>query len=949
VGIGLHVSAIPPRHAVLLPFPELVRPLAEGVAHDVRAGCAGLPEAMTGPVAEAAASLAATRLGALAAGPLHAAFARSRPPPPAISAWLDQTPETAPRTAHDAFVAAVARGGGIVAACPDHPALGPALARCAADIASAAAEMAVRLHRAAPRLARAWPGGVLPPLAAVTLGLGDPHAGGRSVARLRFADGRSLAYKPRSLQPERAFHRLQRWLARQAGGERHRIPWTLPGADHGWMAWLESSPCRSEAEAARFFRRAGSLLALLRCVAGGDVHSENLIACGEWPVPVDLECLVQPGIGDRPPADDATAPPLFSTGLLPVFASRDGGASFEDMGGLSPATAGRTTPTLGWAHIGTDWQRPALVAAPLPECGVPAMADSGRPLRLADFAEPFAAGYAATLGTLLHGRPALLAPRGPFTALARIEARLLVAPTQAYARLLETRIAAGGDGNGRAAARLRERPPLLPIPAWGRVLAAEEACLARLDVPRFAFRPGGTSAAAVGGSLGRAFTEPPLAAVSRAFTALRAGDVEREAALLRRVFASPAEPRRPVAAPREVLRRIAEDVAGAAVENPDGTVDWVRAGMDLPIMPRPAEPGLGYGTLGIGLMLAEAALVLGDAALEALARRALLRLRREVTAGRAAALGARFGAGQGRGLGGMLTGLVHAAGLLDDPALLGTAAELAESGAGAALAAAAGEADLHDGAAGLLLGLDALRIARGGASSLPAMRACGTVIEAALVRSTEASTAMPLLAGLAHGASGMAVAASTLRLVSGEGQWGALAARLLRHEAGLFDAATRNWRDLRPRAAARPPWTASWCHGAPGIALARHALLAQDLHELARLPLAQELEVARATTMERLTQDLDDLCCGDAGRITILLALGDSTATREIGLPRIAEWGTGRARLWSGQLDRMASDPCLFKGLAGLCQALVQMLAPEMAAPVLLSAGMRCREHSRAG
>jgi len=61
----------------------------------------------------------------------------------------------------------------------------------------------------------------------------------------------------------------------------------------------------------------------------------------------------------------------------------------------------------------------------------------------------------------------------------------------------------------------------------------------------------------------------------------------------------------------------------------------------------------------------------------------------------------------------------------------------------------------------------------------------------------------------------------------------------------------------------------AWCHGAPGIALARAvaAEVAGDTGE-------HDLEVAVATTMAAGLTFRDHLCCGSAGRIAVLDALG---------------------------------------------------------------------------
>ena len=50
---------------------------------------------------------------------------------------------------------------------------------------------------------------------------------------------------------------------------------------------------------ALFFRRAGAWLALLHVFAATDMHQENMIACGDHPVPIDLETILQPSADEH--------------------------------------------------------------------------------------------------------------------------------------------------------------------------------------------------------------------------------------------------------------------------------------------------------------------------------------------------------------------------------------------------------------------------------------------------------------------------------------------------------------------------------------------------------------------------------------------------------------------------------------------------------------------------
>jgi type 2 lantibiotic biosynthesis protein LanM len=774
----------------------------------------------------------------------------------------------------------------------------------------------------------------------VVFGLGDPHAGGRSGARIRFADGRAVAYKPRSLRAEIGVHRLQRWLARQEGGERHRIPRTITAPDHGWMEWVERSPCTSPAEAERLFRRAGSLLALLRSTAGGDIHSENLVCAGEWPVLVDAECLFQPLPGGGAPVDEDEAPRLFSTGLLPVFASHDGGNTFLDIGGLAPMETGRLTPIPGWAHVGTDWMRPARVQTPLPSAGIPPLSEGGALLRPEDFADALVEGFAATLSLLLRERHALVGPRGTLMALRRAEARWLAAPTQAYARVLEARAAAGGLSETPAGERLRNRPPLLPDRVWQRVLEAEARCLREMDVPRFTFRPGSRLLRdAHGRRLGFAWTEPPFVSVRQDLESLGPEAIDREVRLLRAVYRGAELPRptgmerkrdanEPGAAPpsrdrlRTAMEGVMDRIAGAAVQAPDGSVDWIRVGMELPWMPRPAEVGLGYGTTGIGLVLARAARQCDRTEWATLARQCFVRLERRAEGGRLRATAARAGAGQGRGIGGIVSGLVAAAKVLEDPALLDLAAVVAQSATvpspGGTRGEGTGAADLHDGAAGLLLGLAALHAERPSSAWVDGMRRCGEVIEAV--------ASGPVPSGLAHGASGMALAAAALGRDAGEERWLRLATALLRKEEAAFDPGRGRWADPLPSTSRGGGGPGSGCRGAPGIARVRHALLHLDLPALSELPLAAELNGALRAARSTPVEDADDRCCGEAGRLTALWMCGgaeDHAEAQRSLAGRLADWEAGSVRLWSSELERMPADPSLLKGTAGIAALLL--------------------------
>ena len=168
---------------------------------------------------------------------------------------------------------------------------------------------------------------------------------------------------------------------------------------------------------------------------------------------------------------------------------------------------------------------------------------------------------------------------------------------------------------------------------------------------------------------------------------------------------------------------------------------------------------------------------------------------------------------------------------------------------------------------------------------------------------TGGESAVRNLAGFAHGASGMGLALLELDLATGDGRFRFAAEMAFLYERRLFNEERSNWPDLRHkdlgdalfyqrmdelRRAVRdgkPPvyeetYMTAWCHGSPGIGLARlraFELTGQDLYR-------QEAEAALRSTLQAIEDELSQggnysLCHGIGGNCELpLLAaeiLGD--------------------------------------------------------------------------
>ncbi|RCS21396.1 type 2 lantipeptide synthetase LanM [Phyllobacterium salinisoli] len=124
--------------------------------------------------------------------------------------------------------------------------------------------------------------------------IGDPHRGMRQAARVEYInkDGlnRTLYYKPRSLAIDEGFNSFIVWWNHRFPID-HCVPRALNRGDYGWTEAIVQRECETTDQVRSFYRRYGSLMALMHLFAATDLHMENIIASGEYPVIVDLETL----------------------------------------------------------------------------------------------------------------------------------------------------------------------------------------------------------------------------------------------------------------------------------------------------------------------------------------------------------------------------------------------------------------------------------------------------------------------------------------------------------------------------------------------------------------------------------------------------------------------------------------------------------------------------------
>jgi type 2 lantibiotic biosynthesis protein LanM len=843
------------------------------------------------------------------------------------------------RARFDDFVTGLARPGGLAALFTRYPVLARLLGQTCDFAADAQLELLTRFAADRAAVVATLLGEVDPgPVRTVVAGLGDAHRQGRSVSMVGFADGRRVVYRPRDTGTHGRFAELVRLLNETLPRLGLRSVAVVARPGYGWLEHVAHRPMTDQHEVDRFYRRQGALLALLHVVDGSDIHCENLIACGDHPVLIDVETMFHPDLvpAGRPrddPAAQAFGASVHRTALLPFPVVGEHGVL--DISGLGGGAGGMTPrDVVDWDFAGTDRMR--LARRPAPFTGAenrPRLA--GHDIDPADHEPALQEGFRLAYNAIVLRRDDFAAY---LESCADVEVRVVVRPTERYAFLLDesTHPALLRDALDRDLTldelwRQSTHDPLLR-----RLVRHELTDLWDGQVPLFTAMAGARDLVASDGRLIHELLE--RTGVRQALHKLRdMCEADRctqawiiSAALAtRRRMGSPAGTRAeehqdvesvpgPVtstgAHPQRLLVAacaIADQLVARSLASPS-RVNWL--GLELVDRRQwavlPMGGGLADGYLGVALFLAQLWEISGIARYADTARAAvaavpdLLDLLTE-----RADLVALVGRGGLRGLGGLAYGLARLASLLDDAAIREWARTAVDLAAGAP-----DRPGWVDGSAGCLAAMSAVHTELGLDS---AGRLAVECAEHTAAHVSRAPSTVP--AGFADGWAGIAWALARCA-PAGDPRYAA-AARLALDRLPSEDAVAG---------------TPGWCQGAAGLVLARSGVAGLSPRRAANTLLSRPV-----------LRDLS-LCHGELGVIEAITALADST-----GDPTIVAAGRRRAGLVLGAVDRYGlscgtpgwvSTPGLLSGWAGIGYGMLRLGFAQRVPSVLLLQPSRVRE-----
>lgn len=803
-----------------------------------------------------------------------------------------------------------------------------------------------------------FPGRAIGELIDFRAGNGDRHNGGRSVVIGTFASGDRIVYKPRSLAVDGHVQRLLSWINDKRMGVSFRTLRVLERKSYGWMEFISAEGCRSRDQVRRFYERQGGNLAILYALGATDFHSENLIAAGEHPMLIDLESLFHPDFdaagantAERA-ANEALNASVLRIGLLPQRIVLGDGYDSIDLSGMGSRSEQMTPCDVPcWDAAGTDEMRLARRRIALPHTdNNPTL--NGGDVSAADNGDSIVAGFTAVFNLLAEHADELLSPEGPVVRFAGDEIRVILRPTHTYEILLSESFHPDllTDGVARDLFLDQLWSETDQSPHLKKVVAAERHDLAMGDIPIFTARVDSRDIRGANGCRFVDFLENSgMDRARRKLETMDGADLARQTGLIRSSLATletrpqqAAPPvvgairRPPVAAGVGLLEASARQIGERLSETAfrvDGAASWIghfEADRNYSV---PATVGIDLysGLAGIGLFLGYLGDACGEGGFTDLARESVDTLRCNLLGGEAGD----ESIGAFSGLGGVVYALAHLGALWDDDDLL----DLAETVAGRIDATDGDDRqfDIVDGAAGAIAGLLALHHVRPSGNTLSVAAACGDHLLSSAIETARGVTwpSSPAeengMTGFAHGAAGISWALAKLSSFTGGDRFSQAAVAAIAEERGQLSGHEGDWFDVAddPDAGSHDGADrVAWCHGAPGIGLAR-------LHLPSRVrdqEVDREIRAAVERTISNGFGHNHCLCHGDLGNLDFLVQATRYSRSADLArqTQRVIDSVSTACRTanWTSGLPGGIETPGLMDGLSGIGYGLLRLSDP---------------------
>lgn len=751
--------------------------------------------------------------------------------------------------------------------------------------------------------------GVLGQLEDIKLGLSDPHNGNQSVYELIFESGISIFYKPKSMRIDVVFNEFLLEMNSKELSPELKAYQTWDRTSYGWVEKIEHLPCQDEKEVEAYFTRAGMLLCLCYLFEGTDVHHENLIANGPYPALVDVETLFHPNLSTKQLLDSPTEwkNSVLRVGMLPNFMMGEKGLAGVDISALGGAE-GQKAPSFSprWDHVNTDEMCMAYF--------LPTISASKNLVRLGDkicvardYLDAIVTGFKTLYGFIKERRALLLEDGGWLDRFAKCPVRCVCRPTRLYFKLLEQLLdpkhLRGKEGHEEILDILPRYMLENGNEHLAPVVTEEQRAMEQGDIPFFQTLPKSKDLYLNGKVIVEDVLEgftydgskelikemsdetcsEQIDLIEQSFYALDYTSIETKNES-KRVEKSAASIAVTDAVLLEEAVKLGHLLLNKGRRNRKGRLSWIA----LEFLPEEEQmqftslnQNLYGGTFGLSLVFGALYQVTKDPFWKETTDASLQQLLESIDGDGVERMPGVYGLGGMTGLGSMIYSLGHIAELTKEPKYIEKALFLTTLIKDKHIEEDQ-KFDVIFGVAGCILALLSLYKKTPEASLLALAQKMGDhLVNSAHPEETGVSwptKGSQGLLGFSHGTAGIAFALDNLAMASGKDSYLKTADQAIAYERSHFSKEARNWPHLGMEDASSFP--CAWCHGAPGIGLARICS-----PRLAKSPEMLE-EVAHATFSTKATftnTGQHHLCCGDLGRAEILSTIAKHTGDAALG------------------------------------------------------------------
>ncbi len=733
----------------------------------------------------------------------------------------------------------------------------------------------------------------------IDMGVGDTHKKGRSVIVVSFDSGLKIVYKPRSLAIDNHFQELLRWVNNKGFSTKMKTIKILDCGDYGWVEYVNSKSCETLNEVKRFYLRQGCLLALFYLLNATDLHFENIIASGKYPIPVDIESLFHPNIsnaGNKSTADIVgrhMEQSVLRTGLLPqrLFIKEE----YEgiDISGLN-APSGQLYPGKfpNAEMVGTDSMHFVRRQFKVPPSkNRPTL--KGNDIDITLYIDEIEAGFKETFNIFIKNKKELIPLLRKFSS---DEIRIILRPTRTYGLLLLESFHPDFLSDAFYRDLLLDKLWLSveSQPSLEKVIEHEKQDLNEGDIPIFFGLPKSKDLFTSTGVRIRNFIkQAPLKIVNKRIGDLNEKDLVQHIWFIRSAFATlpnalekmNTKSYRFESIQKEIdsehfakncisqAIKIGERLNSLALYSKKGAA-WIGLtfGNYGQYALSPLTLDLYSGLPGIALFLAYLAHITQKEKYYELAKLTLHTIHDQLEniTPNLKSIGA-F-----NGWGGIIYLLTHLAAIWKDNSLLDEA--ISYTSKIITNIENDNNYDIMAGSAGCILSLISLYRIKPVVKLLNVAINCGEyLVERADIHNESAGWPSPLaknkcLTGFSHGSSGIALALLSLNNLCSSKKFHKIALKALKFERNNFSQQEENWYDLRELTGIAKQnknhhFMTAWCNGAPGIGLARLKLRMIIDDNL----FTEEINHALKTTIKHGFGMNHCLCHGDLGNLEFLM------------------------------------------------------------------------------